>query len=308
MSARPPQLDDDRDIFALVCAYNEAIVGIPDYTLEEVRDELSRPHFVPDTDGWLVHDGDRAIGYAVAELTPDSDRVAIDVLSLDADVAAWLLDRAVERAREVGRERGHPRVTVDHSTYRDDEQLHRLLAQRGFSAATSFYRMRIDHHGPVDEPVMPPGVGLRSCAEGDAVRRAAHDVREESFVEHYGHTAEPYEEWVTSLEYRTSFSWEHVRLAEDDGEPVGMIRVSDQFVEDERCGYVAQIGVLPSARGRGIAKAMLRSAFAADAARGLDGTLLHVDSSNTTPALGLYQSVGMRTILVIEAWSIELAP
>lgn len=52
---------------------------------------------------------------------------------------------------------------------------------------------------------------------------------------------------------------------------------------------------------------MLRWAFATDATRGLGGTLLHVDSSNTTPALGLYESVGMRTILVIDAWRADLA-
>lgn len=304
---RPPRLDDDRDIFALVSAYNEAIVGVPDYTLDEVRDELRDPRLVLATDGWLVREGARTVGYATASVRPGGDHVDIEVVSPDAEVADWLLARAVDRALEAGRAARHRSVIVGAGTYRDDAQLQRKLSQHGFVAATSFYRMRIDHDEAVAVPSMPPGLRLRSAAEGDAVRRAAHRVREESFTEHFGHVAESYDEWLASLESKTRFSWEQVRLAEDEGEPVGMIRVSDQFIEDESCGYVAQIGVLPSARGRGIATAMLRWAFATDATRGLGGTLLHVDSSNTTPALGLYESVGMRTILVIDAWRADLA-
>lgn len=37
-------------------------------------------------------------------------------------------------------------------------------------------------------------------------------------------------------------------------------------------------------------------------AAGRAGTILHVDSNNTTPALSLYESVGMRATLVIDVW------
>jgi ribosomal protein S18 acetylase RimI-like enzyme len=60
--------------------------------------------------------------------------------------------------------------------------------------------------------------------------------------------------------------------------------------------------VLESARGRGLAKLLLRHAFAADSGRGRAGTILHVDTNNPTPALGLYESVGMRPVLVIDVW------
>jgi hypothetical protein len=43
-----------------------------------------------------------------------------------------------------------------------------------------------------------------------------------------------------------------------------------------------------------------------DAAAGLDGTLLYVDTNNPTPALGLYQSVGMRSDQVVELWETQL--
>ncbi|UPK75496.1 GNAT family N-acetyltransferase [Nocardioidaceae bacterium SCSIO 66511] len=308
LAVRPPRLADVARIYALVAAYGNAVVGFPDFTPDDVRDELNEPGFAADTDGWLVQDaGGDVLGYATARRRrPDGDQVGIDVVSLDEQVAAWLLDASFERARAMAHESGHERAIVDHGTYRRDEQLGALLADRGFRVATSFYRMRVDRSDVEPNPLLPTGVTV-PASDDVSVRRAAHGVREESFVEHFGEEPESYDDWVAALESRSTFGWSQVRLAELDGEPVGMIRVSEQFVEDEHCGYVAQVGVVPRARGRGIAKALLKQAFAADAARGLAGTLLHVDSNNTTPALGLYESVGMRTILVIDAWRAEVA-
>lgn len=68
---------------------------------------------------------------------------------------------------------------------------------------------------------------------------------------------------------------------------------------------MADLGVLPTARGRGIAKHLLRTAFRNDFTAGHTGTILHVDTNNTTSALGLYESVGMHPVLVIDIWRHE---
>lgn len=65
---------------------------------------------------------------------------------------------------------------------------------------------------------------------------------------------------------------------------------------------MATVAVLPSARGRGLAKLLLLQAFADDHRRGRRGTILHVDSNNVTPAVGLYERVGMRPVLAIDVW------
>ena len=81
-----------------------------------------------------------------------------------------------------------------------------------------------------------------------------------------------------------------------------MLHGNDQFAADERCGYIARVAVVETARVRGLAKLLLRQAFARDARAGRVGTALHVDTNNPTPALGLYERVGMRTVLVIDVW------
>ncbi len=62
------------------------------------------------------------------------------------------------------------------------------------------------------------------------------------------------------------------------------------------------VGVLDQYRGRGLARLLLERAFARDVEAGRVGTLLHVDTANTTPALDLYLSVGMRAVLAIDMW------
>jgi ribosomal protein S18 acetylase RimI-like enzyme len=192
-------------------------------------------------------------------------------------------------------------VTVHHGVYRADAGLREQAAAHGFAVATTFHRMRVDHDGDVPTPVAPPGVVLRQGTD-PAVREAAHDVLNASFSEHFGHVPERFDDWHETFERKSVFDWPMLWVAELDGVPAGLLLCTNQFADDEDCGYVDTLGVLPAARGRGIGKFLLRHAFALDAAAGRTGTLLHVDSNNTTPALGVYESVGMRPVLVIDVW------
>lgn len=299
---RPAQLSDAEAILGLVVAYNTAIVGFPDFTLDDVRDDLAEPGFDPATDSWLVFDGDRRlVGYGWAMANGDSDEVQVDVIAIDGDAAEWLLDRASERAVEMGRARGADAVTLHKGIYRVDHEMRARLEARGFATVTTFQRMRIDHTGPVPTPQSPPGITIREATD-DATRRDAYDVHAASFAEHFGFVHRTYDEWLERRAARTHFDWPQLWVVDLDGQPVAFLDRTDQFVEDDDCGYVAGIGVRPEARGRGIAAFLLHKAFALDAADGRVGTLLHVDSNNTTPALGLYESVGMRSVLIVDVW------
>lgn len=302
-TARAPRLDDVAAIAGLVRDYTRAAAGIADYTVDDARDELTEPGFDPELGARLVFDpAGRAVGYATTSGKGDGDLVDLDVVAPDAAVAGWLFAWALARAGDIGRERGLPRVRVDHGAYRVDEALRDRLAAHGFGLATTFHRMRVDHVRPVPTPTPPAGVVLRRATEGDTVRRVAHEVLHTAFADHFGFAWDPYETWHANLDRKSTFDWSQLWVAELDGRAVGVLECTDQFVDEENCGYIADVGILAEARGRGIAKYLLRHAFAADAAAGRTGTILHVDSNNTTPALGLYESVGMRPVLVIDVW------
>ena len=304
---RPAELDDAETILALVAAYNTPLVGFADCTLDDIRDELVEPGFDRERNSWLVFgDADRPVGYGWTFGDGNSDQIDVEAIAVDPVVAGWLLDRVSDRAREVGREHGYDTITVSKGIYREDDPMRAHLEARGFEPATTFQRMRIDHTGPVPFPEPPPGVRVREAAD-DAIRRAAHDVQARAFSDHFGWVRKPYEEWLETHEARSNFDWSQLWLVELDGRPVAICECTDQFVEDEDCGYVSSLGVLAEARGRGIAKYLLRRVFAADAAAGRTGTILHVDANNTTPAVGLYASVGMRSVLIIDVWRRELS-
>jgi ribosomal protein S18 acetylase RimI-like enzyme len=138
--------------------------------------------------------------------------------------------------------------------------------------------------------------GCRSITSG----RSPHPNRR--FRGQFGFVARPYDEWHEAREIRSTFDWSQLTTLEIDGRAVAIRECSDDFIASENCGYIGRLGVHEEARGRGLAKFLLRDAFALDAAAGRSGTILHVDTNNPTPALGLYLSVGMTATLAIDAW------
>ena len=67
-------------------------------------------------------------------------------------------------------------------------------------------------------------------------------------------------------------------------------------------GYVRQLAVAPSQRGRGVGLALLHESFARHRARALPATALGVDAANPTGALALYERAGMRVVEQFTRW------
>jgi GNAT superfamily N-acetyltransferase len=64
----------------------------------------------------------------------------------------------------------------------------------------------------------------------------------------------------------------------------------------------------PSARGRGVASALIATALRAGAADGCVTAGLDVDSDNVTGALRLYERLGFTTTRTQVSWSLDLPP
>ncbi|MCT9929298.1 GNAT family N-acetyltransferase [Planotetraspora sp. A-T 1434] len=296
---RRPVRADAPAIHELVAEHDIAVTGKPDWTLEDIADTLGELDLA--NDSWLVDDGDRLLGWAWARRKGTSDNVDIDVHARDARAGDRLWDTVIERAVELGRAAGHEHVRLDIGIYAEDTAMRTAAKARGFDAATSFHRMRIDHQGA--EPVFLPGVTVETGSpDHGELLRTAHRIQQEGFAEHFGFVARTYEEWAGEMEASSANDWGQLLVARVHGEPAAMLLGTNHFVPDENCGYVRTLAVLPRFRGKGLGRFLLRRAFAADERRGRAGTILHVDSNNTTPALDLYLSVGMRPVLAIDVW------
>ena len=90
-------------------------------------------------------------------------------------------------------------------------------------------------------------------------------------------------------------------IAEDDGgEVIGftVTAVEDPLVEmARRRGVVREVVVRKSARGHGVATALMEAAFAAMKGRGAEEVVLHAAMDNAA-AVALYEKLHMRRIMV----------
>ena len=138
--------------------------------------------------------------------------------------------------------------------------------------------------------------------------RAVHDVLESAFADHFNHHEETFDEFVFRLREDPGHRWDHWWLAElldgDEVEPVGCLvgSLSEGSAGKPDGSYVEYIGVLQSARGRGVAKSLLNTIIADAAENGRDRVGLEVDADSPTGADGLYVSMGWKTKYVTESW------
>lgn len=301
-TTRPFRADDADRLLALQHAHQRAVLGRPDTTFDDVRDQLTDPDVDPASPVVVDPDG-RALGCAMVFHDGASDHADLDVVvdpGPGLHLLPGLLAEAVRLAAERARRHGHDRVRVDQGCYRGDGALVQALTSAGFAHATAYHRMRRELDRPIDVAV-PAGVDVqRAEDETDDVLRRAHRLHTSTFAGHFGFTARPYDAWLASHRARTGTGalW----FATRDGADAGFLHETSQYEQDENAGYVLRLGVECTARGHGVAKALLLSAFAGMRARGRTAALLHVDSANATGATRLYESVGMRPVVVIDVW------
>jgi ribosomal protein S18 acetylase RimI-like enzyme len=227
-----------------------------------------------------------------------------------ADRAAAVLLRWGEKvARRVGSERGLEVQQVDSGAFAADDRQQRWLAEAGFERVRVWWQMS----RPVtpDEAQRPveTGAGVRirlvrrqgTGMPDEEDLRTVHDVLESAFADHFNSHEETFEEFLGRLREDAGHRWDHWWIAElVDGpvpEPAGALVGSAS-----EGSYVEYIGVLPSARGRGVARSLLRTVIADAAANGRDRVGLEVDADSPTGAERLYESMGWSTSYVTESW------
>ena len=261
--------------------------------------------------GWAsAHD--RAAGRMLLVVVVDrllddetADRVA------DA-LFAW----ADEAARQVGAGRGLDVQQIDSGAFADDDRQHRWLEHAGFDKVRTWWQM--------SRPVTPDEAELDSEV-GDGVRirlverqgsgmpseddlRTVHDILESAFADHFNSHEETFDEFVFRLREDPGHRWDHWWIAElvdgETPEPAGALvgAVAEGSPGKPDGSYVEYIGVLQNARGRGVAKSLLRTVIADAAGRDRDRVGLEVDADSPTGADALYTSMGWRTKYVTESW------
>jgi len=284
-TVRPVVDADLDDVVGLTDGMDRAL-GLP---ADPIRAFLIWIWHLPTTDlgrdTRLVLDGETVVGYGQAIWTPEEGGplyllARVHPEHQGAGIGTWLLAWGEALADERG-SRGVRADVVDR-----DEPGHELLRSRGYRPVRSSHTMSKDLVADEDEWAVPAGVTIRPYTDAD--ERTLYEIHEASFSDHWGYRPTSFERFNEQMRGE---DWDPtlVFLADHDGRTVGHI-ISFVFGD---YGYVAGLGVVRPARGRGIATALLRRTFVEIAARGIHEIRLEVDAQNPHGAVALYEGVGM---------------
>lgn len=170
-----------------------------------------------------------------------------------------------------------------------------LFEAYGLVHDLTFWRMRIDFDQSYNPYVPPTGITIRAINPATEAERAIF-VIDDAFRDHRNHVDRPfdkvYQAWRHWLFDNPNYDLRGFLVAAIDGEIVGGAVCSDH-PHDPNLGFVDELGVLKSHRGRGVGMALLKSAFDYFRQRGKTSVELGVDASSLTGAQHLYQNAGM---------------
>jgi mycothiol synthase len=297
---RPTEADFD-DVLALLREADEAVLPESDWTAETLReywDELDL-----DADAWIVELDGRLAGYVDFEAREGGRMLGDGYVRPDLrnrGVGSELLRLTEQRAaEELARIEG--RGYLHNATLVGDECVPNLYERHGYRPVRHFWRMVIDLD---EEPEVrvPDGIEIRTYRPGED--RAVHEAVEEAFADHWEHRRRTFEEYAKRTFGRKGHDPSLYWVAVEGDEIVGA-NLADWKREGD-WGWIGVLGVRSPWRRRGIAEALLTTAFAEFFRRGERRVALGVDAQSPTGATRLYEKVGMRVFLRAVVYEKEL--
>ena len=184
------------------------------------------------------------------------------------------------------------------------------LARRAGLRAERWYRemQRPLTDLPEPRPLAGADIVPFTWDRDDEVRRA-HNA---AFTRHHGSSERDPESWGALFTGQRGFRPDLSRLAVEDGVVIGYVLAyvyeADTAARGTREVVLGQIGVLPPARGRGVAGALIVEVLLAAAAGDCQSAGLGVDTENVTGALRLYEGLGFRPVRSRVSWTLDLPP
>ncbi len=277
---RPATMGDAEAVTELVAVCEIAATGEREIEVEDVRSEWRRASVHLEDDTVLVFDGSRLVG---AAQVVGARYLAVDVHPdvRERDIASALLRWGEARSRRQGA------VTIGQTVPDSDTWTRDLFLANGYAPFWTSWALEMRLDGEPETPIIPPGASIRPAAV-ETEDRAIHALLEAAFGEWESRPPTPFEDWRAWAIGRGGFEPWWLPVAVDGDEIVGVA----YLVPYPDIGWVMQIAVRRSHRGRGLGQALLKHACREFHLRGF--RLAGVSTDSRTGALGLYEHVGMK--------------
>jgi mycothiol synthase len=318
LTARPLSADDVAAVAALLEAA-EQVDSTGEYPdAEDVAEWWRGWGLDPGRDGLTVCDpAGEVVAYATVTASPTfrgafpvylEGRVRPDLRGQGVGRAllAWQLTRGTDLHAE-----RHPEapgaLTVE--VPGGMQSLEALVRRAGLAAERWYREMQRPLSGvPRARPVRDVDLVPFTWDRDDEIRRA-HNA---AFTRHHGSSERDPEAWQALFTGQRGFRPDLSRLAVEDGAVVGYVLAyvyeADTAARGTREVVLGQIGVLPTARGRGVASALIAEVLGTAAEHDCESAGLGVDTDNVTGALRLYEALGFRTVRTRVSWALDLPP
>ncbi len=225
-------------------------------------------------------------------------------------LATFLISRGEQRALHVA-DRDHLFGEVVCRTTNDNgnDRARSLYERLGYTAVRHRLAMRIDlGRAATKSGPRAWGVDVRPFD----LDRDAEDLwraMQRGFGDHHDFSPTPYEDWrYVLIDRHDDFDPSLWFVAEADGELVGGILCDVGVPEDPLIGHIRDLAVVPEWRRKGVADALLKSAFGAFRRRGQRKAGLDVDDVTLDGALRLYERAGMAVARRIDIYELVLRP
>ncbi len=295
LHVRPATRDDAQVIANINMEYERAETGTTESTVSDVFELWDSERMVLATDTCvLTTQSGELVGYTGVAAT---DRgIMLDVHTTvhpsyedQPSITEYLHHFAEERARSLCAENSAlPRQLY---TWSFTPTTRQLLEREGYSVESSDYRMEISFVDAPPAPQQLQGITVRPFVAGKE-ESAVYNVIASAFPDIDGKPYRPFEDWHESVfEKSTSFEPSMLYVALVDDQIVGTILC--RIYPEDAAGYVWQVAVLRSQRGRGIGRQLLLTTFNEYYRRGIRRVELSVDSKSQTGSHQLYAKVGM---------------
>ncbi len=289
---RAPEADEAEVLADVLNAHARASHGADNTTVADVRAWFTFPELDPAEDMRIVVTPDGAVlGYAdIAGSASGPLHVDIRVPPAGARVALPLLE-AMERRAAV---RGAPPRPLRVHALAGDDVIRSVLEARGYHVVRSSFHMETSLAAPPSAPSWPAGIAVRAYRAHDDLA-IVHAACEAAFADHWGYQPATVEQWC-GWNVRETLDPSLWFLAEAGDMVAGVCLCRLDETPDETLGWVSTLGVRPSFRRRGLARALLLHAFGELRTRGKQRVGLGVDAENATGAVRLYEGVGMHVV------------
>lgn len=271
---------------------------------EEIHDNLTGPHLMPDLDVRGIWSGDRLVAVGAVYHSPSGVRQERVFLEGRVDPAcrgcglgrrllAWQVERGVEKLRACD-----PSLPwfVRTNEYEWVTDAHHLYTRFGMMPVRWFEELIRPLSDPLSAPV-PEEVEILPWVEVPS--EEARQVSNASFADHWESTPRDSEAWehmLSATSNRTDLSF----VAVQEGRVIGICLNAhfprDQEVTGRRDGWILHLGVLEDRRRMGVASALIDRSLEAFREAGFSHAMLGVDADSPTGASGLYRRLGFQPL------------